>query len=247
VDNLEKVETQTMTSPSPTQPPPTQTPILIPEQKVTIMAERKPAENKPARATPLKRRLGDTRTARITKAILRPPFKLLYYLSSWIKHHKLASLSILLLLAISISATSYYLTDEFPFGIDHDSFNFPYNGGKGEGGLVEAWLYALKDGDVTKLSVLEQNIPQGQTTDPSQLVSQFSQAKAHLTWGEATVIAVHQQSDSTIDSFVQVPLSTNTPGTSLKGILLLHFVTASVNGQDALLGVDVIPLRPLQS
>jgi hypothetical protein len=236
-----------MTSPAPTQPLPTQTPILTPENKVTTMTEYDSAPNKPVRATPVRRRIGETQGARIIKAILRPPFKFLYYLSNWIKTYKLASLGLLLLLGISISTTYYYTTHELPFGINHDPFNFPYDGGKGEGEMVKSWVYALKNGQTTNLTLLEQNIPQGQTTDPAQLVSQYSETRAHLTWGTPDVIAVHQQPDSTIDSLVQVVLSTQTPGTPEKAILLIHFVSASVNGKDALLGVDVMPLRPFAS
>ena len=236
-----------MTSrPAPTQP--TQTPVLTPENKVITTIASESAPNKPARATPAKRRIGETQGALAIKAISRPFFKFLYYLSGWIKNHKLASLGILLLLAISISTTNYHITGELPFGINHDPFNFPYDGGKGEGGLVKSWVYALQKGDISHLALLEQNIPQGQTTDPAQLVSQYSETKANLTWGTPDVIAVHQQPDSTIDSFVQVILSTKTPGTTVKAILLFHFVTAPVNGSNAaILGVDIMPLRPLQS
>jgi hypothetical protein len=238
-----------MTSPSPTQPPPTQTA----EPKAIVMteyrlAERKSAEYKEIRATPIRRRMGETKTAQIIKGILRPPFKVLYYLSTWIRKHKLASLGILLLLVISISATSYAVTDELPFGINHNPFNFPYNGGKGEGNLVESWVYALREGKANDLQIYEQNIPQGQTPDPSQLAS-FS--KAHFTWDDVSVLAVHQQSDSTIDSLVQVTLTTKNPGANVTGVLLLHFVTASIsdgqNTVNVLLGIDVLPLRPLQS
>ncbi len=239
-----------MTSPAPTQPLSTQTPVLTSENKVTTMAQHKSTPNKPVLATPARRRIGDTQGALVTKAILRPFFKFLYYLSSWLKTHKLASLGILLLLGISIGATYYYTTPthELPFGINHDPFDFPYDGGKGEGVIVKDWLYALKDGDTTHLALLGQNLPQGQTTDPSQLVSQYSETKAHLTWGDVDVISVHQQPDSTIDSLVQIPLSTKGPGTSVKAILLIHFVTASLSGQGpTILGVDIMPLRPLQS
>jgi len=241
-----------MSSPSSTQSPPTQTPPPIPEYK-PVLPEPKPAltpERKPARATPLKRRLGETLTARIIKGILRPPIKVLYYLSTWIKKHKLSSLAIIVLLIASIGVTNYSLTGQSPVEIgnqQHDPFNFPYNGGKGEGNLVKSWLYALRDGDVIHLQLLDQTISQGQAPDPTQLVSQFSQTKTHLKWGETTVIAVHQQADTTIVSFVQVPVSANGPGTTLKGIILWHFVTASINGQDVLLGVDMVSLRGLQS
>jgi len=243
---------KTMTSPSPTQAPPTQTPPPTPDYKPALRPEDKPAlptERKPARATPLKRRPGATRTARIIKGILRPPIKVLFYLSTWIKKHKLSSLAIILLLVASTSATTYYLTGESPVGIQsqRDPFNFPYKGGKGEGKLVKDWLYTLREGDTTHLQLLSKNIPQAKAPDPAQLVAQFSQTKAHLIWGEPNVIGVQQQPDTIVDSFVEVPVSAKGPGTTVKAIILWHFVTASVNEQDVLLGADMIDLRPLEA
>lgn len=244
---------KTMSSPSPTQPPPTQTPALIPEKKPIPIPEQKEkqaltVERQASKATPLKRRIGETRTALIVKGILRPFIKALYYLSNWTKKHKLASLSIILLLVASIGATTYYVTGQLPLGINHDPYNFNYDGGKGEGNLVKSWLYALRDGETTHLILLDQNISAGQAPDPTQLVAQFSQTKAHLTWGETSVIAVQQQPDSTVDSIVQVPILANGPGSSVKAMILWHFVTASANGQSPLLlGVDLISMRPIQS
>jgi len=243
-----------MSSPSPTQPPPTQTPenkpAIIPENKPTIIPKDKPAltaERKPPRTTPVKRRIGETPTARIIKSILRPPIKALYYLSTWTKKHKLSSIAIILLLVASITATTYAVTDQLPFGLNHDPFVFPYNGGKGEGNLVKSWLYALRDGDSTHLILLDQNIPSGQAPDPAQLIAQFSQTKAHLDWGDVNVIGVQQQPDSTVDSFVEVPITASGPGSAVKAVILWHFVTVSANGQSALLGVDLISMRPSQS
>ncbi len=236
-----------MTSPSPTQAPPTQTPPPIPEYKPALPAERKPdkPERKPVRATPVRRRLGDALPARIIKGILRPPIKVLYYLSTWTRKHKLSTLAIILLLLVSTSATTYYLTGDLPFGIQHDPFNFAYNGGKGEGQLVQGWLYALRDGDVTHLQLLDKDM--ATPPDPSQLVGQFSQTKAHITWGAATVVGTQKQPDTTVDSFVQIPISATGPGNVAKGVILFHFLTASVNGQDVLLAVDPISIRALQS
>ena len=239
-----------MSSPSPTQAPPTQNPVFIPEHKRVPIPEEKQAltvEQKSLRSTPVKRRIGDTKGARIIKGILRPPIKALYYLSNWIKKHKLPSLGILLLLLASIGATTYYATGQLPFGINHDQFQFNYNGGKGEGNLVKSWLYDLRDGATTKLMLLDQNIPGGQAPDPNQLVNQFSEPKAHLTWGETTVIAVQQQPDSTVDSYIQVPILAKGPGSAIKALMLWHFVTITANGQSALLGIDLVSMRPIQS
>src|SRR5205807_10501546 len=104
-----------MTSPSPTQAPPTQAQPPIPENKPTLRPENKPtlpAERKPVGTTPVKRRVGQTRTARILKGILRPFAKALYYLSTWIKKHKLSSLDMIVLLIARITARDSLLTDQ---------------------------------------------------------------------------------------------------------------------------------------
>lgn len=88
-----------MISPSPTQQPPQES---VPERKV--------------RSTPVRKRRGDTPVARFIKAILRPPIKLLYYLIQAIRKHKLAALGIVLLLVLSISATTYATTGSLPYG-----------------------------------------------------------------------------------------------------------------------------------
>lgn len=241
---------KTMSSPSPTQESPTQTPAVVPENKWVSPPEEKKAltvDRKSSRATPLKRRIGDTRAAHITKGILRPPIKVLYYLSNWTKKHRVASLGIILLLVASISATTYYVTGQLPLGINHDPYKFNYDGGKGEGNLVKSWLYALRNGETTHLLLLDQNISGGQAPDPTQLVAQFSETKAHLTWGDTSVIAVQQQPDSTVDSIVQVPILAKGPGSSVKAMILWHFVTVSANGQSAILGIDLVSMRPLQS
>jgi hypothetical protein len=243
-DKLQKVEMRkTMSSPSPTQSPP----ALIPEKKLVPISQEKQAltvEHKPPRSTPVKKRIGDTRTARVIKNIFRPPIKALYYVSNWIKKYKLASLGILLLLIVSATVTTYRVTGELPLGINQDPY---YSGGKGEGNVVKDWLDALRNGYTTQLSLLDGNIPSGQAPDPAQLVSQFSHTQAHLNWGQESVIAVKQQSDSTVDSFVQVPIVTSGPDSPVKAVILWHFVTVTSGGQSTLLGVDLISMRPIQS
>jgi hypothetical protein len=148
-------------------------------------------------------------------------------------------------LLVSTSATTYYLTGDLPFGLQHDPFNFSYNGGIGEGKLVQSWLYALRDGDITHLQLLDKDM--AQPPDSSQLVGQFSQTKAHINWGEGVVVGTQKQPDTTVDSFVQIPITATSPGNVAKGVILFHFLTASVNGQDVLLAVDPISIRALQS
>jgi hypothetical protein len=240
----------TMTSPSPTQASPTQAPAPISEYKPVLTPEQKPEstpEDKPVRATPLRKRIGETRTARIIKAILRPPIKVLYYLSTWIKKHKLPTLGIILLLLASVGTTTFLQTGEVTFSsIQRDPFNFSYYGGKGEGESVEKWLYALREGDSTILQLLAKDMTQ--PPDPGPYIDQFSESKAHLTWDTIKVITVNPEPDMTVDSFVQVQISAKGPGnTPTQGLLIWHFVTASINGRDLLLGVDLVSARPLQS
>jgi hypothetical protein len=214
-----------ISSPSPTQQPPD--PDVKPEEKKV-------------RSTPARRRAGQTPAALFVKAIFRPIFKGIYYLLRGIRTHKLVTLAIVVLLLISVFATSYFSTGLLPFGIGHDQFDFHVNGKNGGGDLVKNWLYALRDGDVATLSLLQKDISQPQ--DPNQLVSQFSQAKAHLTWKTINVISAFSESDTTVDSFVEVDLSATGPGGNTSGIVIFHFTTLSSQGE-FLLKADPIAFR----
>ncbi len=214
-----------ISSPSPTQQPPD--------------PDVKPAQRQ-VKATSTKQRPGQTPTAKFFKAIFRPIFKGIYYLLRGIRTHKIVTLGIVVLLLISVFATSYFSTGLLPFGIGNDQFNFHVNGKNGGGDLVKNWLYALRDGNVTQLSLLQKDISQPQ--DPTQLVSQFSQAKAHLTWKTINVISAYSESDTTVDSFVEVDLSATGPGGNTSGIVIFHFVTLSSQGE-LLLKADPIVFR----
>ena len=119
-------------------------------------------------------------------------------------------------------------------------FNFLVNGKNGGGDLVKNWLYALRDGDVATLSLLQKNISQPQ--DPNSLVSQFSQQKTHLTWKSIDVISVYSEADTTVDSFVEVNLSATGPGGNTSGIVIFHFETLSSQGE-FLLKADPVAFR----
>jgi hypothetical protein len=214
-----------MISPSPTQQPPQES---IPERKI--------------RSTPVRKRRGDSRFARFVKAILRPPIKFLYYLIQTIRGHKLATLGVLLLLVVSISATTYVTTGSLPYGIGSDPFNFHVNGGDGGGDQVKNWLYALRDGDATKLSLVQAQLAMSQPPDPSQLISQYSQTQAHLTWNSISVIKVYTEPDTTEDVFVAVDFSSPGPGGVNKGVMFWHFVTLP-SQQGRLISVDSVPPR----
>ena len=215
-----------MLSPSPTQQPPVQT---TPEQKKTVSS------------TPARQRPGQTPTARFFKALFRPILKALYYVLRWIvSHFPLAILVIFLLLA-SIFATTYFTTGQFPYGLGSDQFNFHIRGTDGGGTAVKNWVYALRDGDTSTLDLLDKNM--SQPPDSTQLASQFSQSKAHLSWKDITVLSASSQTDGTVDSFVQVNLSATGPGGDTSGIAIWHFTTIDQGGQEFILKVSTVDFR----
>ena len=200
-----------MISPSPTQQPPEQT---TPESKKVEYTSRQ--------------RAGQTPTARFFKAIFRPIFRGIYYLLRGMRNHKLVTFIMILLILGSAVAANYALTREGPFGIGNDPFNFHVKGGNGGGEQVQNWLYAMRDGNVVALNLLDKNI--SSLPNVQQLVDQFSQPKGHLTWKTINVISAFQESDSTIDSFVEVDLSATGPGGNTSGYVIWHFLTVSQNG-----------------
>ena len=216
-------------SPSPTQKPPQQ-------------SEQEP--KKVVRSTLARRRAGQTPPALFVKALLRPIFKGLYYLLTAIRKHKLLTFLVILLLFVSSSLVSYFETGQAPFGIGYDQFNFHIHGTNGGGDQVKNWLYALRDDDATAIAFLDRFI--STPPDPNQLTAQFSEKAAHLTWKNITVVGVNQEADTTIDSLVEVDLSTNGPGGSVTGFLVVHFVTVAQQG-GAIVGVDVLPVRASQA
>jgi hypothetical protein len=212
-----------MLSPSPTQQPPEQT---TPEPKKVEYKQRQ--------------RAGQSPTARFFKAIFRPIFRGIYYLFRGMRNHKLVTFMMILLILGSAVAANYAITREGPFGIGNDPFNFHVKGGNGGGEQVQNWLYALRDGNVVQLSILDKNM--SQPPDPQQLVNQYSQPKGHLTWKTINVISAFQESDSTIDSFVEVDLSAAGPGGNTSGYMIWHFLTVSQNG-GVLINVNLVDFR----
>jgi hypothetical protein len=212
-----------MISPSPTQQPPEQS---TPETRKVEYASRQ--------------RAGETPTARFFKAIFRPIFRGIYYLLRGMRNHKLVTFIMILLIVGSAVAANYALTTEFPFGIGNDPFNFHVKGGNGGGEKVQNWLYAMRDGNVVALQFLDKDM--SQPPDVQQLVSQFSQPKGHLTWKTINVLGVFQESDTTIDSFVEVDLSATGPAGNTTGYVTWHFETVSQNG-GVLINVALVDFR----
>lgn len=213
-----------MISPSPTQQPP----------------EQPAPEKQQVQYTP-PTRAGQTRTALFVKSIFRPIFKGLYYFVRGIRRHKLVSLIMFLLILGSYTAVNYAVTGNWPLGIASDPFHFHVRGSNNGGDQVQNWLYALRDGNVAALSLLDKNM--SQPPDPQQLVSQYSQPQGHLSWKAINVISAFQESDTTIDTFVEVDLSANGPGGSVSGYMLWHFVSVAQQG-GILLEVNLVEFRP---
>ncbi|HET9921542.1 MAG TPA: hypothetical protein VFQ30_16990 [Ktedonobacteraceae bacterium] len=198
-------------------------------------------EKKVVRSTPSRRRAGQTPLARFVKAIFRPIFKGFYYILTGIRGHFLLTLGIVLFLIASVSVTSYAVTGTFPLGIGNDPFNFHVHGSNGGGDQVKNWLYAVRDGNTTTISLLDRYI--SQPPDPNQLVSNYSQSKAHLTWKSINVIGVYSEGDTTVDSFVEVDLSATGPGGPVSGMMLWHFTTANLSAGPGIINVNLVDFR----
>jgi hypothetical protein len=108
---------------------------------------------------------------------------------------------------------------------------------------VKNWLYALRDGNATSMSLLQSQLIMSQPPSVSQLISQFSQPQGHVTWQSINVTGVYSQADTTLDSFVSVNIIGTGPGGSVKGVLIFHFTTLPQQ-QGRLLFIDVLSFRP---
>lgn len=206
--------------------------------------QERPEQIKPnnsSSSSPRKTRAGQTPTALFIKAIFRPIFKGIYYVLRAVRTHKWATFLVILLLLISISATTYVTTGEFPLGIGHDPFNFHVNGSNGGGNLVENWLYALRDGNAATLQLLDQNM--SQPPNPSQLVSQYSQSQSHLSWKAINAIGTYSESDTTVDSIVEVDVSSHGPGGDTTGYMIWHFITVNTANGEIIVNVTLVDFR----
>jgi hypothetical protein len=214
-----------ISSPTPTQQPPGGQPDQTPK-KVT--------------STP-RRRAGQAPAAMFTKGLLRPIFKGLYYLISAIRRHKLVTFIAIVLILASATIVTYTQTGQWPLGIGYDQFNFQVHGSNVGGDQVRNWLYALRDGDELTLSVLDRFM--SSPPDPGTLDSTFSEPKAHLTWKAINVLGYRAESDTTVDSYVEVDLSTNGPGGPNSAFAFFHFTTATLSGGPEIIGVNVEATR----
>ncbi|WP_052887575.1 hypothetical protein [Thermogemmatispora carboxidivorans] len=216
--------------------------MLHPSPTYPRLPEAKPSEQKQPRATLLRPRLGERPLARRIKALLRPPIKAIYYVISQVRSHKLLSLVVVVIFLATATLTNYTLTGEWPLGIAQDQFNFHINGGNGGGDKVKDWLYALRDGDVATMHMLQSTLIMAQPPDPAELVSQYSEKQTNLVWRDIHVVGAYQQSDTTIDSLVSVSLGARGPGGGTSGYMLWHFTTIAQNG-GMLLALSLVSFR----
>ncbi len=160
--------------------------------------------------------------------------------------HKLVTLVMLLLLIGSAIGANFAVTGEWPFGIGSDPFNFHVRGGgNGGGDQVKNWMYALRDGNLAALELLDKDMPQPPSAQQlQQYISQYSQAQGHLSWKAINVEGVAQQTDTSVDSFVEVDLSANGPGGPVGGYMIWHFVTVQGQTGEVLFSVALIDFRP---
>lgn len=217
-----------ISSPSPTQQPPQPS-----EQE----------KKKVVRNTLARRRAGQTPVALFFKAMFRPIFKGIYYLLQAVRRHKLITLIVILLLFASSSVVNYFETGQAPFGIGYDQFNFQIHGGDGGGEKVKNWLYAVRDDDVTTINFLDSFM--SAPPDAQTLVATYSQKLSHLSWKAINVVGRTQESDTTVDSLVEVDLSNFGPGGAVTGYAFFHFVTVGQQG-GVIVSIDVIPTRASQ-
>jgi|SRR6185312_15543148 len=217
-------------SPSPTQQP------QPPEQRAP----------EPKKVTYTRPRAGQSPAALFVKTILRPIFKGLYYLFRAVGGHKLVTLIVLLLLVGSAIAANYAATGQWPFGIGNDPFNFHVRGGgNGGGDQVKNWMYDLRDGNISALEILDKNMPSPPTAQElQQYIGQFSQTQGHLSWKAINVQGVSQQTDTSVDSFVEVDLSANGPGGPVGGYMIWHFVTVQGQSGEILFSATLVDFRP---
>jgi hypothetical protein len=186
--------------------------------------------------------MGQTSTALFIKAVLRPIFKGLYHVISFIRNHRLISLIVLVLLLASIAITSYETTGKVPLlSPSSDQSGIQQARSDAVTNVMQQWLTALQKGNVNELKVLDSNMQS--PPDPNLLVSQFSQNSTR-TWSGEKLIGGNQESDATIDTFVEVDLTTTESGTTVHSFMIWHFVIGLTQQNSAtLLSVDFVGNR----
>lgn len=189
---------------------------------------------------------GESRGVKATKMFFRPIIKFFYYVFRFVGSHKSLSVLLLLLFIASIVGTNSYLTNTTPFGIGEDQWRFKVNGKNVGGERVRAWIYALRAGDLSSLSLYQSglSVESGQAPDPQKMITAYSQTRERI-WTSINVINVSQRADTTLDSFIEINLKVVGPGASQNAVMVLHFVTVSDGTSERFMGISLIDVRPL--
>jgi hypothetical protein len=205
--------------PSPTQPPPVQTTTPLPQ--LTPPKVEQPV----TREYHTRRRAGETPVARGIKAILRPILKLLYFILSWIKNHKIVALLALILLVGSVFLTSYFTTGfpAQPNAVQQNLTSTPQLSPN-----IAAWLGALQTGDGATMINMQKSISAStKQPDSAIYILQFGEKQAQMKWTSASVDSIKPAADGAIDTFIEISMTSTastTNGTKL--LTFWHFVTA---------------------
>ncbi|GCE26041.1 hypothetical protein KDA_15250 [Dictyobacter alpinus] len=210
--------------PAPTQPPPTR--VAPPPSQI----EPANAEQPRVALTPARKRVGQSPFALVIKAILRPIFKLLYYVIRWIRTHKLVTLLALILLLASIFATTYFASGQTPLSSSSNSLQQSVQSNPDLSPDVQTWLLALRAGDInTMLAVQKAMSASTRPPDSSLYVLQFSEKYAPVKWTNVAVTSINKAPDGLIDTFIETDISSTSSAsgtsTTTNSVVLWHFST----------------------
>lgn len=226
-----------MLSPSPTQPPPVlPTPEAPPQQKPVIQS------------TPAQKRLGETRGALLTKRILRPVFKFLYYCIQGIRRYKLFAFLGLILVVASIFATSYFATGQSTAANNSAAIQ---NGNGTKVTIpqsVQNWLMALQKGDIDTMLTIQKDLLAANKPDVATAVIRFSTTQGTRWTGVKFVGFSQGAQDGTNDYFIEVDMTLQTAtGATQNAVVLWHFTTVTLPAPrgEVLYAIDYVSERPL--
>jgi hypothetical protein len=191
--------------------------------------------------------MGEAPAAIAVKAILRPIIKAIYYLITWIRTHKLVSLITLVLLALSISLTTRYITGYWPFSAPNsDTLQQSIKNNSQLSPDVQNWLVALRNGDIDAMLNIQKTIPSTVVhPDAGVFISEFSEKYAGVTWKSVKVISISTAPDGTVDTFVEIDMTQPAPqGQTPTNIIVLWHFTTIPQLQGRIFRIDYVSARP---
>jgi len=191
--------------------------------------------------------MGETPLAKALKAVLRPIFKGLYYVIRAIRGHKLLSLVVLLLLVVSIFATSYFATGRLPFSGSNQSQVQNANGSSVPvPDSVQNWLMALRAGNSEALLAAQKDMPASVAKpDIAMALLRFSESQSNK-WTAVKLIGLSSPSDGSKDIFIEIDMTQQTSGGPQNIVVLWHFTTIMLPPPkgEIIYNIDYISERP---